>query len=57
MKLTLPVYFWHSLHGQLSVTQDFIFCLKLFKEISFLSGPGGRSHILGAKDKMRSVPK
>ena len=57
MKLTLPVCFWHSLHGQLSVTQDFIFCLKLFKEISFLSGPGGRFHILGAKDKMRSVPK
>ena len=57
MKPTLPAYFWHSLHGQLSVTQDFIFCLKLFKEISFLSGPGGSSHILGAKDEIRSVPK
>ena len=25
--------FWHSCHGHLSVTQDCIFCLKLFKQI------------------------
>ena len=57
MKATLSAYFWHSLYGQLSVTQDFIFCSKIFKEISFLNGPGESSHILDAKDEIRSVLK
>ena len=57
MKATLSAYFWHSLYGQLSVTQDFIFCSKIFKVISFLNGPGESSHILDAKDEIRSVLK
>ena len=55
MKPMLRAYFWHSLDGQLSVTQDILFCLKLFKEISFLSGPERSSHSLGAKDRFSAV--
>ena len=57
MKLTLPTYFLHSRHGDLSVIQNLIFSLNIFRQISFLRGPGRRSHILGAKDEIRSVPK
>ena len=57
MKPTLPTYFLHGRYGHLSVTQNFIFGLKLFRQISFLSGPGKISHILDANDEIRSVPK
>ena len=50
MKPTLPTYFLHIRHGHLSITQNLIFSLKLCRQISFLSGPGKISHILGDKD-------
>ena len=53
MKPMLPTYF---LHEHLWVTQNFIFSLKLLRQIAFLSSWGRNSHILGTKDKIRSVP-
>ena len=54
---TLPSYFLHSRHGHLSVTLNFIFNLKLFRQVSYLSGVGRSSYIYGAKDEIYSVPK
>ena len=56
MKPTLPAIFGIVYMDNYQLPRTF-FCLKLFKEISFLSRPGGSSHISGAKDEIRSVPK